>query len=53
MQCPAELAAWLGGLLMFGRGGRQQLTFPEPIPCFHASGQPSARSAMEPQKLNH
>src|SRR5262249_46230613 len=41
-----------GGVLMLGRGGRQQLAFPEPIPCSHASGQPSARSAtLEPQEL--
>jgi hypothetical protein len=37
---------------MLGRGGPQQLTFPEPIPCSHASGKPSSRSAtLEPQKL--
>jgi hypothetical protein len=56
MQCPAELAAWLGGVLMFGRGGRQQLTFPEPIPCFHASGAGGSirdgTAKVEPLKRN-
>jgi hypothetical protein len=52
MQSPAELAAWLGGVLMLGRGGRRQLTFPEPIPRSHADRSSSARSAtLKPQKF--
>src|SRR5439155_12419791 len=48
-QSPAELAAWLGGVFMLGRGGRQQLTFTEPMPFSRATGQPSARSTtLEP-----
>jgi hypothetical protein len=40
----AELATWLGEVLILGRG-RKLTDFPEPIPCSHASDLLSARSA--------
>jgi hypothetical protein len=47
MQSPAELAAWLGGVLMLGSS-----IFPELIPCSHADKSSSAPSAtLEPRKF--
>jgi hypothetical protein len=45
---PAELAAWLGGVLMLGRRGRQQLTFPEPVHARTLTG----RRRLDPRLWN-